>query len=469
MKRRLLSFLLCVCMVITMLPATAFAALLDNDPAMNREILAQLEAICGSEEEAERYYALLQQYGLLDEDGTVMESWTITMDGADVTLEELRAVLAGDYDPDKLVLVDGTPITLGDLDTVLQIEDYISYLRETYFSGGEWTQEQLASLASLQEQINTRGIMMLGVNDEGTVGASGVDHSAQASVAYYFSVEENQTAVVTVTLNHALQSDVTFKWSIAAGSMSANSPADDSHEATIPAGSYSAEFKVYCDTSVGLDGDGCHGERSFFIQFYDLNGALFTNGKKAMTLPITVGGFTDTEGILDLDTDAIKLRYEGNKSTSYHYFQGEGGYSQNIPWTDADKKLWSAWGEESGLKANGAMYITDVSGSAYESYYASKNAEDSSSASRYLTVMNCFDEETYYPLAMYGWATDSNGSVTLYNETNPLASGYSYSQSIGWFAQETYQRRTDSNGQQYLTITFGHYKDGKCLEKNDTD
>ena len=47
MKRRLLSFLLCICMVITMLPATAYAALLDNEPATNREILAQLEAICG--------------------------------------------------------------------------------------------------------------------------------------------------------------------------------------------------------------------------------------------------------------------------------------------------------------------------------------------------------------------------------------------------------------------------------------
>ena len=55
MKRRLLSFLLCICMVITMLPATAYAALLDNEPATNREILAQLKAICGSEEEAVRF------------------------------------------------------------------------------------------------------------------------------------------------------------------------------------------------------------------------------------------------------------------------------------------------------------------------------------------------------------------------------------------------------------------------------
>ena len=60
MKKRILSFVLCICMVISMLPATAFAALLDNDPDYNREILAQLTELCGSEDEAEQYYSLLQ-------------------------------------------------------------------------------------------------------------------------------------------------------------------------------------------------------------------------------------------------------------------------------------------------------------------------------------------------------------------------------------------------------------------------
>ncbi|MGN1349996.1 MAG: hypothetical protein ACI4VM_03250, partial [Anaerovoracaceae bacterium] len=183
MKRRLLSLVLCVCMVFSMMPAAAYAALLDNPPAVNEEILSRLEELCGSEDEAEQYYDLLQQYGLLDEEGSAMESWTITMDGQPVTLARLREILAGDYDPDKLVMVDGTPVSLKDLDTILQIEDYIAYLRETYFSGSKWTAEQLVSLQSLQEQIESSGIMLLGLEeDSSTTAPSGVDHSARVSV-----------------------------------------------------------------------------------------------------------------------------------------------------------------------------------------------------------------------------------------------------------------------------------------------
>ena len=37
MKRRILSMILSICMVITVLPVQAFAALLNNDPAENRD------------------------------------------------------------------------------------------------------------------------------------------------------------------------------------------------------------------------------------------------------------------------------------------------------------------------------------------------------------------------------------------------------------------------------------------------
>ena len=122
-------------------PIPAMASVLSNAPAENEQILSELGSIAGSEDEAERYYELMERYGLLDEDGNPVESWTIQMDGKDVTLDEIRATLAGDYDAAKTVTVDGTPVTLGDLDTMLQIEDYVAHVKETYFSGQEWTQE----------------------------------------------------------------------------------------------------------------------------------------------------------------------------------------------------------------------------------------------------------------------------------------------------------------------------------------
>ena len=243
-------------------------------------ILAQLQEICGSEDEAERYYGLLQQYGLLDEDGNAIDSWVITMDGEDVTLDELRAVLAGDYDPDGLVTVDGTPITLGDLDTVLQIEDYIAYLRRTYFSGGEWTQAQLASLQSLKEQINTRGIIMLGVDDGGTVGASGVDHTVQISLRGDASATCNSEYTVRVSLTKAQKKDVTYSYRALSGSVAATG----SGTRTITAGAVRDTFTVHVGDAQGL----LNGSGTFVVQVYDVENALFSNGRDNSSLTVRV-------------------------------------------------------------------------------------------------------------------------------------------------------------------------------------
>jgi len=165
MKRlttRLISMLLALVLCFQMLPLTALAALLDNDPAYNQEILESLTEIVGSEDEAARYYAMLDRYGLLDEEGNLAESWEIWLDGEQVTLEDILALLEDpDCDLTKYVLVDGRAITLGELQTILQIEEYITYLREKYFDGHQWTAEQQASLVSLLEQIEEEGIELL--------------------------------------------------------------------------------------------------------------------------------------------------------------------------------------------------------------------------------------------------------------------------------------------------------------------
>ena len=82
--------------------------------------MSQLREICGSKEEAERYYDLLQDYHLLEEDGSAVEHWAITMDGKEMTLAELRALLNGSYDGKQIVEVDGTPVSLADLAVILE-------------------------------------------------------------------------------------------------------------------------------------------------------------------------------------------------------------------------------------------------------------------------------------------------------------------------------------------------------------
>ncbi len=120
---RITAIVLTLVMTFSLMPVQAFASLADNDPEYNREILNAIRDIVGSEDEAELYYAMMEHYGLLDEDGQLMESWSIRMDGEEISLSELREILSGDFDPNKMITVDGSPVTLADVKTMIEIED----------------------------------------------------------------------------------------------------------------------------------------------------------------------------------------------------------------------------------------------------------------------------------------------------------------------------------------------------------
>ena len=73
MRKRFLSLLLTVCMTLSLLSAPAYAAvgnLLRNSPEENLALLEELENLTGQDGAAVR--ALLEQYGLLDEDGNLV-------------------------------------------------------------------------------------------------------------------------------------------------------------------------------------------------------------------------------------------------------------------------------------------------------------------------------------------------------------------------------------------------------------
>ena len=115
MRKRLTAALLCLCMMLTLLPGTAYAAvgeLLGNSRAENQALLEQLEALTGQDGEA--IQALLEQYGLLDEDGNLDIDQTVELDGDAYTLAEIEALLDDpDADLSRVGYVDGVPIALG--------------------------------------------------------------------------------------------------------------------------------------------------------------------------------------------------------------------------------------------------------------------------------------------------------------------------------------------------------------------
>ena len=162
MKKRFLAALLSLCMTLTLLPTTAFAALSDslgNTPKENQAILEQLSALTGGSSDQVR--SVLNALGLLDEDGNFKVDQTITLDGQVLTLAAVMELLENPAtDLTRIADVDGTPVALGDLKTMIQIEQELQRIKDTYFSGREFTGEALENLNSLMEQLELQGISL---------------------------------------------------------------------------------------------------------------------------------------------------------------------------------------------------------------------------------------------------------------------------------------------------------------------
>lgn len=322
--KRFLAGILTVVMMGTILPTTAFAALLDNGAEKNQAILAELEELCGSAQEARRYYDLLEQYNLLDEDGRLMEAWSITMDGEEVTLEELRAVLEGDYDPEQAVTVDGTVLTLGELDTILQIEDYIAYLRDKYFTDKQWDAERLDNIDDLLKQLRGEGIQLLGATEE-EAGPSGVFHDVVATIEGFGRAEVNSEYTFTVKLNKLQGKDVTLSYRTYAGSVNASGEGT----VTIKAGDPSAQVTVQVQDGVGhTEGDGL-----FVILFDHLTNALFENKKTASYHTVKVPLTDEYKYHWEEEITSFKWTPDDDEYTSKYFNDGSevaGKEGQNV-------------------------------------------------------------------------------------------------------------------------------------------
>lgn len=187
MRKRLLSLLLVFCMALSLLPGTAFAAvgdLLNNQTAKNESLLQQLQDFTG--ESYEEVYDLLDTLGLLDEDGNLVTDQTIDLDGKTYTLEEIEDLLNDpDTDLTQVAEVDGVPIALKDLATIIAIERQLQYLQEKYFTGATFEGESLENLNSLLEQLQGEGMTLAASGDQIVFDTSNMKQSGNK---YYISI-----------------------------------------------------------------------------------------------------------------------------------------------------------------------------------------------------------------------------------------------------------------------------------------
>ena len=203
MKKRILSILLVCCMVLTMLPTAAFAAVSDslgNTPEENQAILEQLSALTGGS--SDQVLSMLNALGLLDEDGNFKVDQTITLDGQVLTLAAVMELLEDPAtDLTRIADVDGTPVALGDLKTMIQIEQELQRIKDTYFSGREFTGEALENLNSLMEQLELQGISLRNpASATEPVGVEKVDMRNMTSLTLGTEANNNKCSSGTFTV-----------------------------------------------------------------------------------------------------------------------------------------------------------------------------------------------------------------------------------------------------------------------------
>ena len=301
MKKRILSILLICCMVLTMLPTTAFAAVSDslgNTPEENQEILEQLSALTGGS--SDQVLSMLNALGLLDEDGNFKVDQTITLDGQVLTLAAVMELLENPAtDLTRIADVDGTPVALGDLKTMIQIEQELQRIKDTYFSGREFTGEALENLNSLMEQLELQGIsLQYSASATAPVGVETVDMSGMMSQTLgasannswssgTFTVYRGKPAGFSYRIQKGQLSDYITNVEVSIGETSkVVEQSDGSYKLTYDVGSTfslgGCKITVEVTTRGGnpawLENSYSYGDLLGMIEFYDAENLVFYDG-----------------------------------------------------------------------------------------------------------------------------------------------------------------------------------------------
>ena len=299
MKKRFLAALLSLCMTLTLLPTTAFAALSDllgNTPKENQAILEQLSALTGGSSDQVR--SVLNALGLLDEDGNFKVDQTITLDGQVLTLAAVMELLENPAtDLTRIADVDGTPVALGDLKTMIQIEQELQRIKDTYFSGREFAGEALENLNSLMEQLELQGISLrysaFATKPEGveTVDMSGMMSQTLGNLANNtwnsgpFTVYRGKPAGFSYRIQKGQLSDYITNVEVSIGAVSGVEQSDGSYRLTYAVDGYSLggqKITVKVQTKGGnpawLENSYSYGDLLGMIEFYDAENLVFYDG-----------------------------------------------------------------------------------------------------------------------------------------------------------------------------------------------
>ena len=330
MKKRFLAALLSLCMTLTLLPTTAFAAVSDslgNTPEENQAILEQVSALTG--DSSDQVLSMLNALGLLDQDGNFKVDQTITLDGQVLTLAAVMELLENPAtDLTRIADVDGTPVALGDLKTMIQIEQELQRIKDTYFSGREFTGEALENLNSLMEQLELQGIsLQYSASATSPVGVETVDMSSMMSQTLEdlannswssgtFTVYGGKPVGFSYRIQKGQLSDYITDVEVSIGETSGVAQGDGSYKLTYDVGStfslggckITVKVTTKGDNRAWLENSYSYGDLLGMIEFYDAENLVFYDG--AAYADHCQLKLKKTVGVPTIQTSMTALNYE---------------------------------------------------------------------------------------------------------------------------------------------------------------
>ena len=230
--KRVISLILCVMMLVTAIPQQVYANTnvsnisnvsfnvddtLENSDEENSEILEELKALGGDSHTTEAVLQQLYNMGLLDDEGALVTSTQIMVDGTAMSLEEVKALIkAPGTDLGKKVSVDGTQITLKSLQTMLEIEDELARIEAEYFSGCEVeiTDEHRKTYTDLLNYLQNNQLVLeaeeeVYINHDGRIKVT-QDNSADDKVVFTFTlVDKNAPETMLKPEGYAVTAEYT--------------------------------------------------------------------------------------------------------------------------------------------------------------------------------------------------------------------------------------------------------------------
>ena len=243
--------------------------------------------------------SFLSEYGLLTDTG-VAADWSMTRPGEEraVTAEEITAMVeAGSLSLDAVVTVDGSPITVRDLQIILDIETELQRIQETYFPEGdvELSREQAQALMSLYNQLlDDEGFSLYNSQMAAALSAfdfpSGIDRTARVTLDFSgYSAIADSGGTFNVAWDVSDGSDVSFKLRVLNGSGTGLSFSGQSDTVLTCEGSGGTQALSLASWDTGWGNDELwNGQHVVFVQAYDLEGALFSNEKDSITYPLVL-------------------------------------------------------------------------------------------------------------------------------------------------------------------------------------